>query len=194
MKKFWTRVQMPYKIFLQDKKIIIWLLASISAGFFSKFLDVLLGKNIEQFPGSGTFYIFAITTLLPTISECVIYLIDEILTFLKERSKKEQVENQMLPYIGKTSAILEALVIFLISITLIFVMSMLYIGQYQNFMWFQYIFAAISIYLAFYYFCVNRIVQSPESYSEYENKKLQNMKIQSKATTSVTTGGKEVDL
>lgn len=194
MKKFWTRVQMPYKIFLQDKKIIIWLLASISAGFFSKFLDVLLGKNIEQFPGSGTFYIFAITTLLPTISECVIYLIDEILTFLKERSKKEQVENQMLPYIGKTSAILEALVIFLISITLIFVMSMLYIGQYQNFMWLQYIFAAISIYLAFYFFCVNRIVQSPESYSEYENKKLQNMKIQSKATTSVTTGGKEVDL
>lgn len=194
MKKFWTRVQMPYKIFLQDKKIIIWLLASISAGFFSKFLDVLLGKNIEQFPGSGTFYIFAITTLLPTISECVIYLIDEILTFLKERSKKEQVENQMLPYIGKTSAILEALVIFLISITLIFVMSILYIGQYQNFMWLQYIFAAISIYLAFYFFCVNRIVQSPESYSEYENKKLQNMKIQSKATTSVTTGGKEVDL
>ena len=118
----------------------------------------------------------------------------KILTFLKERSKKEQVENQMLPYIGKTSAILEALVIFLISITLIFVMSMLYIGQYQNFMWLQYIFAAISIYLAFYFFCVNRIVQSPESYSEYENKKLQNMKIQSKATTSVTTGGKEVDL
>ena len=61
-------------------------------------------------------------------------------------------------------------------------------------MWLQYIFAAISIYLAFYFFCVNRIVQSPESYSEYENKKLQNMKIQSKATTSVTTGGKEVDL
>lgn len=169
-------------------------MTSIFAGFFSKFLNVIVGKNIEHFPGSGTFYIFAITILLPTISECVIYLVDESHTILKERREREQVENQMLPYIGETSALCEAIVILVISGVLIFVMTLFYIGQYQNLMWLQYIFAAISIYLAFYFFCVNRIVQSPESYSEYENKELQNMKIQSKETTSVTTHGKEVEL
>lgn len=194
IKKFWTHVQMPYKIFLQDKKLIIWLFTSILAGCYLKFLNFILGKNIEQFPGSGTFYIFAITILLPTISECVIYLIDEIHTILKERSERKQVENQMLPYIGETSALYEAIVILLISFFLIFVMTLFYIGQYQNLKWLQYIFAAISSYLAFYFFCVNRIVQSPESYSEDENKELQNMKIQSKETTSVTTHGKEVEL
>lgn len=194
IKKVWTRVQMPYKIFLQDRKLIIWLITSILAGFFSKFLNVILGKNVEQFPGSGTFYIFAITMLLPTISECVIYLIDESQTILKERREREQVENQILPYIGETSALYEAIVILFISVILIFVMTLFYIGQYQNLMWLQYIFAAISIYLAFYFFCVNRIVQSPESYSEDENKELQNMKRQSKETTSVTTHGKEVEL
>lgn len=194
IKKVWIHVQMPYKILLQDKKLIIWLMTSIFAGFFSKFLNVIVGKNIEHFPGSGTFYIFAITILLPTISECVIYLVDESHTILKERREREQVENQMLPYIGETSALCEAIVILVISGVLIFVMTLFYIGQYQNLMWLQYIFAAISIYLAFYFFCVNRIVQSPESYSEYENKELQNMKIQSKETTSVTTHGKEVEL
>ena len=194
IKTVWTRVLMPYKIFLQDKKIIIWLITSILAGFFSKFLNAILGKNVEQSPDSGTLYIFAITTLLPTISECVIYLVDEIHTILKERREREQVENQILPYIEETSALYEAVVILLISFVLIFVMTLLYIGEHQNLMWLQYIFAAISIYLAFYFFCVNRIVHSPESYTEDENKELQNMQRQSKETTSVTTRGKEVDL
>lgn len=194
IKTVWTRVLMPYKIFLQDKKIIIWLITSILAGFFSKFLNAILGKNVEQSPDSGTLYIFAITTLLPTISECVIYLVDEIHTILKERREREQVENQILPYIEETSALYEAVVILLISFVLIFVMTLLYIGKHQNLMWLQYILAAISIYLAFYFFCVNRIVHSPESYTENENKELQNMQRQSKETTSVTTRGKEVDL
>ena len=47
---------------------------------------------------------------------------------------------------------------------------------------------------SFLFFCVNRIVHSPESYTEDENKELQNMQRQSKETTSVTTRGKEVDL
>lgn len=194
IKKFWTRVQMPYKIFLQDKKIIIWLIASIVAGFFSKFLNVIVGRDVEQFPGSGTLYIFAITILLPTISECIIFLIDEAHTLLKERGERGQVDIRNLPYIGASSALTETIGILALSGALIFCMTLFYIGEYQNLMWLQYLFAAISIYLAFYFFCVNRIVQSPESYIEYEKKELQNMKRQSKETTSVTTRGKEVEL
>ena len=189
-----TYAAFPFKILIQDKFLFLWILTSIVAGFLPDIFSLLTGNNI----GTQNYYIFSMTMLIPSLSDSFTYLCKAYKELTKDKSEDEGIDDdeksKVLPFLGERTAMLPVLILSAISCIAIFVMLMLYSGQYKDIKILQFSFGAVSIYLAFYYRCIDSIVQHPDSYSNVEVREMKKMSEQSKSTTSVETNGKEVAL
>lgn len=193
--KLKTMLVLPFSVLKSDKSLSVWLVITLLTGFFSQILEIISGEKVVEESNSGLFYIFSVTILIPTVSDSLVFIWKESSKFLKERkdnnTNKEFVE---LPYLEETSAIRHTFIIGIVAIGLILLMSIMYFRKCQNATIIQIIFSVGSIYLAFYYKCIDSIVQHPESYIKNEEKEVKELQSQSKKTNSIQNKGKEIVL
>lgn len=194
MKKAIEWLWFPFKILTQDKFLSLWILTSLVAGFLPDIFSFLTGYNI----GTENYYIFSMTMLIPSLSDSFTYLYKACKELTKDKSEDKGIDDdeksKVLPFLGERTAMLHVLILSAISCIAMAVMLMLYSGQYKDIKSLQYLFVLFSVYLAFYYRCIDSIVQHPDSYSEVEEQEIEAMSEQSKSATSVETNGKEVAL
>lgn len=194
--KIKTKFVLPFRILKRDKSLYIWLVITFLTGFINQFLEFFSGEKVVEESNSGLFYIFSVTILIPTVSDSLVSIWKELSKFLKERKDNNSTDKEFveLPYLEETSAIRHTFIIGIVAIFLIFFMSIMYFGKCKNATFLQFIFSVVSIYLAFYYKCIDSIVQHPESYIKNEEKEVKELQSQSKKTNSIQNKGKEIVL
>lgn len=170
----------PFKILVKDRIVLLWIVTTLLAGFFTNFSQLLRGETIEDSFQQGNIYIFSITLLITVLSDAIIYLLSEEKKAEANRKLSEtNIENaKLLPVIGKTSitSYLYGIIIFIF--VMLITSLLLYSGKYRTDNCIQILIAVISIYGTFFYYCLNRLIQYPqnfEGYLEMENKEMENL-------------------
>lgn len=157
----------PFKVLKIDKVLTFWIISTLLAGFFTFFSDILSGKKTNETFNQGIIYVFSITLLISVISDSIIYLLSEY--------KKEEAEmnfgiiskKKLLPIIKKYSITSYIVVILFFSVNIIVASIILYSGNNKYNKMLQLIIGVVSLYISFYYFCLNRVSQYPLNYNEY---------------------------
>ena len=67
----------PFKILKKDRIVLLWIVTTLLAGFFTNFSQLLRGETIEDSFKQGNIYIFSITLLITVLSDAIIYLLSE---------------------------------------------------------------------------------------------------------------------
>lgn len=188
----------PFKVLNKDRVLWIWIIATLLAGFFTIFSDLLLGKAINETFNQGIIYIFSITLLIPVISDSIIYLCSEDKKAEAEINFEHNREKKLLPIIKKHSITTYLSLILFFDIMVMLVSTLLYLGKYKSTMWIQCIIGIVSLYITFYYFCLNRVSQYPQNYNEYiknEQKGIEILENKEREASSFTNDdGNEVAL
>ena len=188
----------PFKILTKDSVLWLWIITTLLAGFFTVFTDLLLGKPVSEVINQGIIYIFSITLLIPVISDSIIYLCSEDKKLEAEVKFKYNSEKKLLPIINKYSITKYLALILFFDIMVMLVSILLYAGTYKSNVWIQCMIGVVSLYITFYYFCLNRVSQYPQNYNEYiqnENKGIETLEAKEQKASSFTNdNGNEVTL
>lgn len=179
-KKHSNIFKFPFIILGKDQIIWCWLVTTIIGALFTIISQFLIGEPIEDTFQQGNIYIFSITLLITVFSDTVIYLFSEDKKLEANKKLRElKIEDEkLLPIIGKAS-INSYLLLILLIITLILITSLLlYSGRYRCNSIIQLVIFLFSIYISFFYYCLNRLIQYPQNYEDYletENKEMENL-------------------
>lgn len=188
----------PFKVLNVERVLWLWIIATLLAGFFTIFSDFLLGKAINETFNQGIIYIFSITLLISVISDSIIYLCSEDKKAEAEINLEHSREKKLLPIINKHSINTYLSLILFFDIMVMLFSILLYLGKYKSTIWIQCIIGIISLYITFYYFCLNRVSQNPQNYDEYiknEQKVIETLENKEREASSFTNDdGNEVAL
>ncbi len=188
----------PFEILIKDSVLWLWIITTLLAGFFTVFTDLLLGKPVSAVINQGIIYIFSITLLIPVISDSIIYLCSEDKKLEAEVKFKHNNERKLLPIIKKYSITTYLALILFFDIMVMLVSILLYAGTYKSNVWIQCMIGVVSLYITFYYFCLNRVSQYPQNYNEYiqnENRGIEVLEAKEQEASSFTNdNGNEVTL
>lgn len=162
----------PFNVLSQDKVLWIWIITTILAGFFTVFSDIFLGRELYESFSQGIVYIFSITLLIPVISDSIIYFYSEDRKVEAEQNVEHITKKKLLPIIKKYSITRHLSLILFFDVMIMLFSVLLYLGNYKTNICFQVLAGIISLYITFYYFCLNRVIQYPQNYNDYiENEK-----------------------
>ena len=171
----------PVKMLNKDKVLYIWICTTLIGGLFTFFSDILVGKEnvIKEVVDTGGIYVFAITLLIPIVADIIIY----VYTLVSTREMNDPIEGEPnednLPFHGGKSIALDVLIILALIIITIIISILLFIGIYKTQLNFQIVFASISFYLSFYYYCLCRLSQNRDyfnkKFNDYSNNENQNI-------------------
>lgn len=66
----------PLSSLYEEFFLVIWIVTTLFGGLFTLFADFLLGKStaISETIETGNIYIFSITLLIPTVADCLLFL------------------------------------------------------------------------------------------------------------------------
>ena len=170
----------PFKILKKDRIVLLWIVTTLLAGFFTNFSQLLRGETIEDSFKQGNIYIFSITLLITVLSDAIIYLLsEEKKSEANWKLSETNIENdKLLPVIGKTSITSYLYVIIVFIFVMLITSLLLYSGIYRTDYWIQILIAVISIYGTFFYYCLNRLIQYPQNFEDYlemENKEMEKL-------------------
>lgn len=163
----------PLKSLLIDKFLFIWIVTTFVGGLFTLFADFLLGKEhaVVDTLKTGNVYLFSITLLIPTVADCLLFFPAEEgnreynAKIQQDPSVKESLE-ELIPLLKIKSITRHVVVILALSLLVIFISLFLYLGEYKEKVSFQIISAFFSVYISFYYYCLNRVSQYKHNYEE----------------------------
>lgn len=163
----------PIRSLVIDKFLFIWIVTTFFGGLFTLFADSLLGKEhaVADTLKTGNVYLFSITLLIPTVADCLLFFPAEEgnreynAKIQQDSSVKESVE-ELIPLLKIKSITRHVVVILALSLLVIFISLFLYLGEYKEKISFQIISALFSVYISFYYYCLNRVSQYKHNYEE----------------------------
>ena len=94
-----------------------------------------------------------------------------------------------MPIIKKHSITTYLSLILFFDVMMMLVSTLLYLGNYKSTIWIQCIIGVVSLYITFYYFCLNRVIQYPQNYNEYiksEKKDIETLENKEREVSSFT--------
>lgn len=163
--------------------------SNFTVRLFTIFSDFLLGKNVNETFSQGIIYIFSIALLIPVISDSIIYLCSEDKKAEAEANLEHNSEKKLVPIIKKHSITTYLSLILFFDVMMMLVSTLLYLGNYKSTIWIQCIIGVVSLYITFYYFCLNRVIQYPQNYNEYiksEKKDIETLENKEREVSSFT--------
>ena len=100
-----------------------------------------------------------------------------------------------MPIIKKHSITTYLSLILFFDVMMMLVSTLLYLGNYKSTIWIQCIIGVVSLYITFYYFCLNRVIQYPQNYNEYiksEKKDIETLENKEREVSSFTNDNEVV--
>lgn len=161
----------PLSSLYKEFFLVIWIVTTLFGGLFTLFADFLLGKStaISETIETGNIYIFSITLLIPTVADCLLFFNAEEKSREYKESKQseyqsDEIEKKLVPLLNIKTITKHVIVILALSLLVIVVSMFLYLGEYKSKETPQIVSAILSVYISFYYYCLNRVSQYKNNY------------------------------
>ena len=173
-------LKLPFIVIMKEKILFCWVFTTLLGALFTAVSQFLIGEPIQDTFQHGNIYIFSITLIITVFSDAIIYLVseDKKIEANKKLSEAKLENEKLIPIIGKTS-INSYLLWIILFITFILITSLLlYAGIHRDNIWIQVGIFVFSVYIALFYYCLNRLIQYPNNYEDYlkiENKEMENL-------------------
>lgn len=171
--RFLRTLLFPFRLLNQEFFLAIWIVTTLFGGLFTLFADVLLGipTAVEETIRTGNIYIFSITLLIPTIADCLLffYAEEKYREYMENKQNEfqtEKIEKEMVPLLNIDKITKYVIVILSLSFLVIVISMFLYLGKYKSEATPQIVSAILSVYITFYYFCLNRVSQYKNNYKD----------------------------
>lgn len=189
----------PLSSLYEEFFLVIWIVTTLFGGLFTLFADFLLGKStaISETIETGNIYIFSITLLIPTVADCLLFFNAEEKSRKYKESKQseyqsDEIEEKLVPILNIKTITKHVIVILALSLLVIVVSMFLYLGEYKSQETPQIVSAILSVYISFYYYCLNRVSQYKNNYGnndylEDEKKEMEKIKVEAKSKYSSET-------
>jgi hypothetical protein len=173
-------LKLPFIVIMKEKILFCWVFTTLLGALFTAVSQFLIGEPIQDTFQHGNIYIFSITLIITVFSDAIIYLVseDKKIEANKKLSEAKLENEKLIPIIGKTS-INSYLLWIILFITFILITSLLlYAGIHRDNIWIQVGIFVFSVYIALFYYCLNRLIQYPNNYEDYlktEKKEIENL-------------------
>lgn len=162
-------LKLPFIVIMKEKILFCWVFTTLLGALFTAVSQFLIGEPIQDTFQHGNIYIFSITLIITVFSDAIIYLVseDKKIEANKKLSEAKLENEKLIPIIGKTS-INSYLLWIILFITFILITSLLlYAGIHRDNIWIQVGIFVFSVYIALFYYCLNRLIQYPNNYEDY---------------------------
>lgn len=163
----------PFRLLCQEFFLAIWIVTTLFGGLFTLFADFLLGIStaVQETIQTGNIYIFSITLLIPTVADCLLffYAEEKYREYMENKQSEfqtDKIEKEMVPLLNIDKITKYVIVILSLSFLVIVISMFLYLGKYKSEVTPQIVSAVLSVYISFYYYCLNRVSQYKHNYKE----------------------------
>lgn len=163
----------PIRLLSQEFFLAIWIVTTLFGGLFTLFADCLLGIStaVQETIQTGNIYIFSITLLIPTVADCLLFFYAEEKSRENMENKQsefqtDKIEKEKVPLLKIDKITKYVIVILSLSFLVIVISMFLYLGKYKSEVTPQIASAILSVYISFYYYCLNRVSQYRNNYKD----------------------------